>query len=117
MNAQTRTIILGVADRREAARRAAQALKGRTSNAFINFATPELLFKLLSTKRREILRALIGAGPVSIREISRRMERDIKATHGDVTMLLTAGVLKKTDDGQIELPFDEIKVEVVLKAG
>jgi predicted transcriptional regulator len=117
MNAQTRTVILGVADRREASRRAAQALKGRAPSTFINFASPELLFKLLSTKRREILRALTGAGPLSIREISRRMERDIKATHGDVTMLLTAGVLRKTEDGLVELPFDVIKVEVVLKGG
>lgn len=115
MDANIRTVTLGVADRREAARRAAQAARGR--GAFINFASPELLFKLLSTKRREILLALIGAGPVSIREISRRMERDIKAVHGDVTMLLTAGVLRKNDDGQIELPFDAVRVDVVLRGG
>ncbi|GAA0558650.1 transcriptional regulator [Rhizomicrobium electricum] len=117
MNAQARTVVLGVADRREASRRAAQALKSRAPHTFINFASSELLFKLLSTKRREILRALTGAGPLSIREIARRMERDIKAVHGDVTMLLTAGVLQKTEDGLVELPFDVIRVDVVLKAG
>ena len=111
MDAQVRTVVLGVADRRELSRR---TTRRRSQSTFINFATPDLLFKLLTTKRREILHALIGAGPVSIREISRRMERDIKATHGDVTMLGTAGVLQKNDDGQIELPFDVVKVDVAL---
>jgi predicted transcriptional regulator len=113
MNAQSRMLILSVADRKEVSRRAPLKARG----TFINFATSDLLFKLLSTKRREILRTLTGAGPLSIREISRRMERDIKAVHGDVTMLLTAGVLQKTDDGLVELPFDVIRVDVVLRAG
>jgi predicted transcriptional regulator len=116
MDAHIRTVTLGVADRKELSRRTAQAARSRGQNAFINFATPDLLFKLLTTKRREILSALTGAGPLSIREISRRMERDIKAVHGDVIMLLTAGVLRKNEDGQIELPFDAIRVDVVLRA-
>ncbi len=111
-----RTVTLGVADRSEVARRAAEALKGRPQGAHISFATPELLFKLLTAKRWEILRALTGAGPLSIRETARRVGRDVKAVHGDVTALLTAGVLRKTEAGLVEFPFDAIKVDVVLKA-
>jgi len=41
-------------------------------SARIGFATPELLWKVLSAKRWELLKALCGAGPVSIREAARR---------------------------------------------
>lgn len=109
-------VTLSVHHRRAITRRALEAFKGEEQGALISFATPELLFKLLTTKRWEILRAMTGAGPLSIHETARRVERDVKAVHGDVTALLTAGVLRKTEDGLVEFPFDAIKVDVLLKA-
>lgn len=85
-------------------------------NARIAFATPELLWKVLSAKRWELLKALCGAGPVSIREALRRVGRDVKAVHGDIATLLTAGVLHRTDSGAIEFPYDAVKVEFLLEA-
>ncbi len=82
----------------------------------ISFATPELLWKVLTEKRWELLKALCGAGPVSIREAARRVGRDVKAVHGDVTALLNAGVLNRTDDGLIVFPFEAVKVEFLLQA-
>ncbi len=79
--------------------------------ARISFATPELLWKVLTEKRWELLKALCGAGPVSIREAARRVGRDVKAVHGDVTALLNAGLLQRTDEGQIVFPYSSIKVE------
>ncbi|MEZ5657516.1 MAG: DNA-binding protein [Burkholderiaceae bacterium] len=88
----------------------------RQRSARISFATPELLWKVLTEKRWELLKALCGAGPMSIREAARRIDRDVKAVHGDVTALLNAGVLDRTEDGQIEFPFDAVKVEFLLQA-
>lgn len=42
--------------------------KGQRS-ARISFATPELLWKVLTEKRWALLKALCGAGPLSIREL------------------------------------------------
>jgi predicted transcriptional regulator len=64
----------------------------------------------------ELLKALCGAGPVSIREAARRVELDMKAVHGDVTALLNAGVLDRTEDGHIVFPFEAVKVEFLLQA-
>lgn len=89
---------------------------GKTSAPRINFASAELLFKVLSGKRWELLNMLTGAGAMSIREAARRVERDVKAVHGDVTALLNAGVLSKTDDGLIVFPYDAIHVDFMLKA-
>jgi predicted transcriptional regulator len=85
-------------------------------SARISFATPELLWQVLTAKRWELLKALCGAGPVSIREAARRAGRDVKAVHGDVTALLDAGILNRTPEGKIEFPFDAIKVEFMLQA-
>ncbi|WP_294995212.1 DNA-binding protein [Sulfuritalea sp.] len=84
--------------------------------ARISFATPELLWKVLTEKRWELLKVLCGAGPVSIREAARRAERDVKAVHSDVTALLNAGVLGKTEDGQVVFPYEAVKVEFLLQA-
>jgi predicted transcriptional regulator len=97
---------------------AARAMKAGTGDgeARIGFATPELLWQVLSAKRWELLKALAGAGPVSIREAARRVGRDVKAVHGDVTALLNAGVLSRGADGRIEFPYDSVKVEFMLRA-
>ena len=89
---------------------------GKPSAPRISFASPELMFKVLSGKRWELLNAMTGAGAMSIREASRRVERDVKAVHGDVTALLNAGLLSKTDDGMIIFPYDAIHVDFMLKA-
>jgi len=84
--------------------------------ARISFASPELLWKVLTAKRWELLKALCGAGPVSIREAARRVNRDVKAVHGDVTALLNAGVLDRAEDGGIVFPYEAVKVEFLLEA-
>ena len=84
--------------------------------ARISFATPELLWRVLTEKRWELLKVRCGAGPVSIREAARRAARDVKAVHGDVTALLNAGVLSKTEDGHIVFPYEAVKVEFLLQA-
>lgn len=89
---------------------------GKASAPRISFESPDLLFKVLSGKRWELLNAMTGAGAMSIREAARRVERDVKAVHGDVTALLNAGLLSKTDDGMIVFPFDAIHVDFMLKA-
>jgi predicted transcriptional regulator len=85
-------------------------------SARISFATPELLWKVLTAKRWELLKAICGAGPVSIREAARRVERDVKAVHGDVTALLNAGILDRVEDGRVVFPFEAVKVEFLLHA-
>jgi predicted transcriptional regulator len=71
---------------------------------------------VLSEKRWKRLKGLCGAGPVSFREAARRAGRDVKAVHGDITALLNAGVLDRTEDGRIVFPFEAVKVEFLLQA-
>jgi predicted transcriptional regulator len=111
-----KTVTLRVSRLEEVKRRARDAFKGKKQGSHISFATPELLFRLLTAKRWELIRALAGAGPVPIREATRRVGRDVKAVHGDVHALLNAGILQKTEDGLVVFPFDAIRVDVMLYA-
>jgi predicted transcriptional regulator len=90
---------------------------GRAQKAArISFATPELLWKVLTAKRWELLKALCGAGPVTVREAARMVDRDIKAVHSDLTALRRGGVIDRTESGQVEFPYETIKVEFMLQA-
>jgi predicted transcriptional regulator len=77
----------------------------------VRFVTPEMLFRLLTAHRWELIRAL-AAGPMSLTEAARRVNRDVWAVHRDVRALLDAGVLK-TADGRVVFPFDFIHIDVM----
>jgi predicted transcriptional regulator len=109
-------VTIGIADLDDTKSRMLRAFEGRGQGAFISFASVELLWKVVTPKRWEMLRAMTGAGPLAIREISRRVGRDVKSVHGDVSALLKAGVIERTEDGRIIFSYDEIHVDFVLRA-
>jgi predicted transcriptional regulator len=113
-----KTVVLEV---RRPAAALARALAGAKSGrgraeARISFATPELSWRVLAARRWQILKAMCGAGPLAIREVARRVGRDVKAVHGDVTALLQAGVIDRTDDGRVDFPYEAVKAEFLLDA-
>ncbi|HKV08901.1 MAG TPA: transcriptional regulator [Thermoanaerobaculia bacterium] len=111
-----RTVTLEVSSRKETNRRLLRAFEGQPQGEFISFETPALLFKVLTQKRWELLSVMTGAGPMTLREAARRVERDVKAVHGDVHALLDVGIVQKTEDGRIVFPFDAVRVNFMLKA-
>jgi predicted transcriptional regulator len=111
-----RTVTLEVSSREETNRRFLRAFEGESSGEIISFETPALLFKVLTQKRWELLSALTGAGPVTLREAARRVGRDVKAVHGDVHALLKVGILQKTEENRIVFPLEAVHVNFTLAA-
>jgi predicted transcriptional regulator len=109
-------VTLSVASREDVTQRALRAFQGKSQGAYITFASVELLWRTLTAKRWDLLKAMTGQGPMSIREAARRVGRDVKAVHGDVRVLLDAGVIDRTEDGRIVFPFDAVRVDFTLKA-
>ncbi len=110
------TVTLVVSSREKINRRFLRAFEGEPQGAFISFESPELLFKVISGKRWELLKVMTGAGPMTIREAARRLQRDVKAVHGDVQALLKAGILQKTGKGLIIFPYEAMHVDFMLNA-
>jgi predicted transcriptional regulator len=111
-----KTVTLQLGSLEDVKRRTRDAFAGAKQGARISFASPELLFRLMTAKRWELIRALAGAEPMTIRAVARRVNRDVKAVHGDVHALLDTGILHKTDNGRIVFPFDAIHVDLMLRA-
>ena len=111
-----KTVTLEVASRGDVTRRALDAMKGRKQRSRISFSTPELLWEVLTAKRWELLKAMTGQGPLTIREVARRVGRDVKGVHGDVHALLDAGLLDKNEEKRVVFPFDAVRVEFTLRA-
>lgn len=109
-------VTLTVSSREEVNKRALEAFQGEPQGAVISFASPELLWQTLSKKRWELLKAMTGQGPMTIRGLARELGRDVKGVHSDVHVLLDAGLLDRTEKGRILFPYDAVHVDFELTA-
>ena len=111
------TVTIELTDRQSQDARFLQAFKtGQPQGALIAFDSVEVLWQVITPKRWQIVRTLCGAGPMSLREAARRVGRDVKAVHGDVHALLTAGMLERDDAGRIVFPYDAVHVDFTVQA-
>ncbi len=109
-------VTIGISSLDQSLERTRRAMQGEPQGNFIGFVTHDLMLKTLTAKRWDLVKSMAGGGAMSIREAARRVGRDIKSVHGDVQILLKAGVLDHAEDGRIIFPFDEIHVDFVLTA-
>jgi len=109
------TVTLSVESRDAVTRRALAAFEGEPQGARISFPTVELLWQTLTPKRWALLQTMTGQGAMSIREVARQVERDVKAVHGDVHALLDAGLLERAADGQVLFPYDAVHVDFTVR--
>jgi predicted transcriptional regulator len=103
-------VTIGVSSLDETKNRLAAAFRGEPQGAHISFSTMELMWKILTPKRSEVIHTMTGQGVLSIREVARRVGRDVKAVHGDVTALIKAGVIDRRDGGVV-FPYDGVHVD------
>jgi predicted transcriptional regulator len=82
----------------------------------LTFSSPSQLFSVLTPKRWELIERLQAIGPSSIRGLARVIERDVKRVHEDVTALIEWGLVARTEDGKVEVPFDVIHADFDLRA-
>jgi predicted transcriptional regulator len=110
------TVTIGVASEAETRSRMLRAFQGEAQGTRLSFANVELLWKVIAPKRWELLRSMAGAGPLGIREIARRVGRDVKSVHGDIQVLLRAGIVERTTDRRVAFHYDRVHVDFVMRA-
>ena len=106
-------VTVSVASLDDVKSRLAAAFRGEPQGNHISFLSVEQMWRTLSPKRAEVLRAMTSQGAMSIREVARRVGRDIKAVHGDVHALLAAGMIEHEGKGVI-FPYDAVHVDFML---
>ncbi|MDB5640934.1 MAG: hypothetical protein JWN07_251 [Hyphomicrobiales bacterium] len=88
----------------------------RTNGEHLSFTDMQTYLASLTPKRLELLAALNKSGPLSIRALSKVIERDYKSVHQDAKILMELGLIIKRDDGLIEAPYDRIISDIRMAA-
>ena len=70
--------------------------------------------KTLSPARWTLLPKLSAEGPLSIYELAKRLERDYKNVHTDVTQLAALRLIERREDGRITVPWELLRAELRL---
>jgi predicted transcriptional regulator len=84
-------------------------------NHLSSFRGP-LHFSILSPRRWELIERLQALGAISLRGLARELGRDVKRVHEDVAVLLDWGLIERTDDRKIVVPYGVIHADFDLRA-
>lgn len=72
------------------------------------------LLRTLSPARWSLLERLKAEGPMSIYELAKRLQRDYKNVHTDVTKLAELGLIEKRADASVAVPWETVRAELQL---
>jgi predicted transcriptional regulator len=85
--------------------------EGRSPLRILSMADLPLLLRTLTPARWELLERLRQGGPSSIYELSKRLARDYKNVHTDVSRMAAIGLIEKQADGRVGVPWDVVRAE------
>jgi predicted transcriptional regulator len=90
--------------------------EGRAMRPLEVLTFPDLpaALRTLSAARWELLKKLRADGPLSIYELAKRLARDYKNVHTDVTQLAAIRLVERRDDGRVSVPWDLLRAELKL---
>ncbi len=102
--------------------RAALRAAGRRAQAtsyqgeVLNFESPGVFFGRLTARRWALLHALQGQGELAVRELARRVGRDVKRVHEDVQVLADLGLVERGAGGGVVCPFTAVHIDMQMRA-
>lgn len=100
-------------DRFEAAWHRVQEGRALRPLEILTLADLPLLLKTLSPARWALLQNLREKGACTIYELAKRLERDYKNVHTDVTQLAAIGLIERTE-GRVAVAWDLLRAELRL---
>jgi predicted transcriptional regulator len=96
-----------------------QAEKGNVPKEPIQrlyFQDLQTLLKVLTPRRLDLLKKLYHQGPLSVRALSKYLERDYKNVHQDIQALEQAGLVSRNSAQTLSVPWGRILAEISLAA-
>ena len=92
-----------------------QASQGEALGNIVSFESYQAFAKFLTPNRLELIEALLGEEPMTVRQLADKLGRGIRRTHDDVSALAQLGLIT-TGRGNIAAPYDELHIDVTIKA-
>ena len=82
----------------------------------LHFENLEMLLKTLTPARWALLKNLHASGPMSIRGLAKNLGRDYKNVYTDVRCLENIGLIGRTKNDRIKVPWDIVEARLLLAA-
>jgi predicted transcriptional regulator len=95
---------------RKAARQVASVRKGRAPDFRLSFESARSLFAELTPARLDLLETLRRVGPCSVYALAKAAERNYSNVHTDVARMEELGLIERTENGEISVPFDAVEI-------
>ena len=83
----------------------------------VNFQDASRLQRILTPRRLELVRSLMGAPAESIRDLADRLNRDVRQVHDDLQILSEYRIVHFREEGGAKkpfIPYDTVTIEVEL---
>ena len=95
-----------------------RARKGAIHGAEVRltFESLPLLLRNLTPARWQLLERLKAEGPLSINELAKRLERNYKNVHTEVSRLVELGLIQREKDQRVAVAWDVVTAEMRLAA-
>lgn len=110
--------IVEVAKRGSAIRSARQQLtaarSGQPVDFRLSFESARMLFSELTPARLDLLDTLRRVGPCSVYALAKAAERNYSNVHTDVGRLEELGLIERTAEGSVSVPFDSVEIRLPL---
>jgi len=81
----------------------------------VNFQNPSDLRALLTDRRVELIQSIMSERPESIRQLAKRLDRDVKSVHDDLQVLAGYDIVYFEQAGRAKrafVPYDSIEISL-----
>jgi len=92
----------------------AGARKGRVPDFRLSFESARSLFAELTHARLDLLDTLRRVGPCSVYAVAKAAGRNYSNVHTDVARLEELGLIERSEDGSVSVPFEAVEILVPL---
>lgn len=99
---------------RAATQQLAAARQGIKPDFRLSFESARSLFAELTPARLDLLDTLRRVGPCSIYALAKAAARNYSNVHTDATRLEELGLIERSEDGSISVPFEAVEIVVPL---
>jgi predicted transcriptional regulator len=95
---------------KSAAAQVSAARKGRAPDFHLSFESARSLFAELTPARLDLLDTLRRVGPCSVYALAKAAERNYSNVHTDVARMEELGLIERTAEGEIMVPYESLEI-------
>ena len=93
-----------------AAEQIAASRRGKTPDYRLSFESARSLFSELTPARLDLMDTLRRTGPSSVNALAKAADRNYSNVHTDVARLEELGLIARSEDGGVSVPFESVEI-------